>query len=234
MSLLEQPKRVLGLGVTGLGTRGVWGHILEFGVVLERVSFDELHLKWHTTSGCWMIGTKEWGYGGSNSSSFLNWRPTHLCGAKMLGSQLLLPLFHLPFCFHTIVYYHQMHMRPPQSNQQYGVIKYLRSQSTLLIFSFLFLFRQIFTIVVWNFELYMIPLALLLPLAWNYILIVSGKDTRQDVVSKPLLCSELFRLCPSFKQNFLHFFLSRHYNSFYTSHLLTMHIRLNCTQLPFI
>ncbi|TNM89768.1 hypothetical protein fugu_004002 [Takifugu bimaculatus] len=38
-----------------------------------------------------------------------------------------------------------------------------------------------FVIVVWNFELYMIPLALLLPLAWNYILIVSGKDTRQDV-----------------------------------------------------
>uniref|UniRef100_A0A3B3W289 Multiple C2 and transmembrane domain containing 1 n=1 Tax=Poecilia latipinna TaxID=48699 RepID=A0A3B3W289_9TELE len=41
----------------------------------------------------------------------------------------------------------------------------------------------IFTIVVWNFELYMIPLALLLPLAWNYILIASGRDTRQDVVT---------------------------------------------------
>ncbi|XP_029685910.1 multiple C2 and transmembrane domain-containing protein 1 isoform X3 [Takifugu rubripes] len=39
----------------------------------------------------------------------------------------------------------------------------------------------LFVMVVWNFELYMIPLALLLPLAWNYILIVSGKDTRQDV-----------------------------------------------------
>nr|XP_046243020.1 multiple C2 and transmembrane domain-containing protein 1-like isoform X8 [Scatophagus argus]XP_046243021.1 multiple C2 and transmembrane domain-containing protein 1-like isoform X8 [Scatophagus argus] len=39
----------------------------------------------------------------------------------------------------------------------------------------------LFVIVVWNFELYMIPLALLLPLAWNYILIASGKDTRQDV-----------------------------------------------------
>lgn len=46
----------------------------------------------------------------------------------------------------------------------------------------LFLSLQLFTIVVWNFELYMIPLALLLPLAWNYILIASGKDTRQDVV----------------------------------------------------
>lgn len=40
----------------------------------------------------------------------------------------------------------------------------------------------------------MIPLAFLLPLAWNYILIASGKDTRQDVVSKPLLYSELIRL----------------------------------------
>ncbi|XP_077570706.1 multiple C2 and transmembrane domain-containing protein 1-like [Stigmatopora nigra] len=39
----------------------------------------------------------------------------------------------------------------------------------------------LFVILVWNFELYMIPLALLLPLAWNYILITSGKDTRQDV-----------------------------------------------------
>ncbi|XP_035021815.1 multiple C2 and transmembrane domain-containing protein 1 isoform X2 [Hippoglossus stenolepis] len=39
----------------------------------------------------------------------------------------------------------------------------------------------LFVILVWNFELYMIPLALLLPLAWNYILIASGKDTRQDV-----------------------------------------------------
>uniref|UniRef100_A0AAQ6AID1 C2 domain-containing protein n=1 Tax=Amphiprion ocellaris TaxID=80972 RepID=A0AAQ6AID1_AMPOC len=41
----------------------------------------------------------------------------------------------------------------------------------------------LFVIVVWNFELYMIPLALLLPLVWNYILIASGKDTRQDVVT---------------------------------------------------
>ncbi|XP_058492112.1 multiple C2 and transmembrane domain-containing protein 1 isoform X3 [Solea solea] len=39
----------------------------------------------------------------------------------------------------------------------------------------------LFVIFVWNFELYMIPLALLLPLVWNYILIASGKDTRQDV-----------------------------------------------------
>nr|XP_020449988.1 multiple C2 and transmembrane domain-containing protein 1 isoform X4 [Monopterus albus] len=39
----------------------------------------------------------------------------------------------------------------------------------------------LFIIVVWNFEVYMIPLTLLLPLAWNYILIALGKDTRQDV-----------------------------------------------------
>ncbi|XP_041093538.1 multiple C2 and transmembrane domain-containing protein 1-like isoform X3 [Polyodon spathula] len=37
----------------------------------------------------------------------------------------------------------------------------------------------LFLLVVWNFEMYMIPLVLLLPLAWNYILIISGKDTRQ-------------------------------------------------------
>ncbi|XP_062873797.1 multiple C2 and transmembrane domain-containing protein 1-like [Trichomycterus rosablanca] len=37
----------------------------------------------------------------------------------------------------------------------------------------------LFVLVVWNFELYMIPLALLLLLAWNYVLIVSGKDNRQ-------------------------------------------------------
>lgn len=46
---------------------------------------------------------------------------------------------------------------------------------------------QLFVVVVWNFELYMIPLALLLPLAWNYILITSGKDTRQDVVRSPVV-----------------------------------------------
>uniref|UniRef100_A0A3P8WCI0 Multiple C2 and transmembrane domain containing 1 n=1 Tax=Cynoglossus semilaevis TaxID=244447 RepID=A0A3P8WCI0_CYNSE len=48
----------------------------------------------------------------------------------------------------------------------------------------------LFVFVVWNFELYMIPLALLLPLVWNYILIASGKDTRQDVVMEDLLQDE--------------------------------------------
>uniref|UniRef100_A0A671QJU8 Multiple C2 and transmembrane domain-containing protein 1-like n=1 Tax=Sinocyclocheilus anshuiensis TaxID=1608454 RepID=A0A671QJU8_9TELE len=43
---------------------------------------------------------------------------------------------------------------------------------------------DLFVVVVWNFELYMFPLVLLMLLAWNYFLIASGKDTRQgDVVS---------------------------------------------------
>ncbi|PNJ30965.1 MCTP1 isoform 8, partial [Pongo abelii] len=37
----------------------------------------------------------------------------------------------------------------------------------------------LFLFVVWNFELYMIPLVLLLLLTWNYFLIISGKDNRQ-------------------------------------------------------
>uniref|UniRef100_A0A8C2K6D3 Multiple C2 and transmembrane domain containing 1 n=1 Tax=Cyprinus carpio TaxID=7962 RepID=A0A8C2K6D3_CYPCA len=42
----------------------------------------------------------------------------------------------------------------------------------------------LFVVVVWNFELYMLPLLLLMLLAWNYFLIASGKDTRQgDPVS---------------------------------------------------
>lgn len=69
-----------------------------------------------------------------------------------------------------------------------------RTGLTFFVLTFLYQYRlpilfsrslslQLFVIVVWNFELYMIPLALLLPLVWNYILITSGKDTRQDVVS---------------------------------------------------
>uniref|UniRef100_A0A673FMP4 Multiple C2 and transmembrane domain-containing protein 1-like n=1 Tax=Sinocyclocheilus rhinocerous TaxID=307959 RepID=A0A673FMP4_9TELE len=40
----------------------------------------------------------------------------------------------------------------------------------------------LFVVVVWNFELYMVPLVLLMLLAWNYVLIASGKDTRQGDV----------------------------------------------------
>ncbi|MCI4392596.1 hypothetical protein PGIGA_G00147580 [Pangasianodon gigas] len=40
----------------------------------------------------------------------------------------------------------------------------------------------LFIVAVWNFELYMIPLALLFLLAWNYVLIASGKDSRQGDV----------------------------------------------------
>uniref|UniRef100_A0A8C5X8E1 Multiple C2 and transmembrane domain containing 1 n=1 Tax=Malurus cyaneus samueli TaxID=2593467 RepID=A0A8C5X8E1_9PASS len=49
----------------------------------------------------------------------------------------------------------------------------------------------LFLFVVWNFELYMIPLALLLLLAWNYFLIVSGKDNRQhDTVVEDMVEDE--------------------------------------------
>ncbi|NWV97060.1 MCTP1 protein, partial [Machaerirhynchus nigripectus] len=49
----------------------------------------------------------------------------------------------------------------------------------------------LFLFVVWNFELYMIPLALLLLLAWNYFLIMSGKDNRQhDTVVEDMLEDE--------------------------------------------
>ncbi|RXN21208.1 multiple C2 and transmembrane domain-containing 1-like isoform X2 [Labeo rohita] len=41
----------------------------------------------------------------------------------------------------------------------------------------------LFVVVVWNFELYMVPLVLLMLLAWNYVLIASGKDTRQGDVA---------------------------------------------------
>ncbi|NXX15133.1 MCTP1 protein, partial [Podargus strigoides] len=49
----------------------------------------------------------------------------------------------------------------------------------------------LFLYVVWNFELYMIPLSLLLLLAWNYFLIVSGKDNRQhDMVVEDMVEDE--------------------------------------------
>ncbi|XP_033035004.1 multiple C2 and transmembrane domain-containing protein 1 isoform X4 [Trachypithecus francoisi] len=49
----------------------------------------------------------------------------------------------------------------------------------------------LFLFVVWNFELYMIPLVLLLLLTWNYFLIISGKDNRQrDTVVEDMLEDE--------------------------------------------
>ncbi|XP_076783157.1 multiple C2 and transmembrane domain-containing protein 1 isoform X2 [Arvicanthis niloticus] len=49
----------------------------------------------------------------------------------------------------------------------------------------------LFLLVVWNFELYMIPLLLLLLLTWNYFLILSGKDNRQrDTVVEDMLEGE--------------------------------------------
>ena len=64
-------------------------------------------------------------------------------------------------------------------------------------FSLPFSLLQLFLFVVWNFELYMIPLVLLLLLTWNYFLIISGKDNRQrDTVS--LLLSYLYVFLFSF------------------------------------
>nr|XP_004651672.2 multiple C2 and transmembrane domain-containing protein 1 isoform X5 [Jaculus jaculus] len=49
----------------------------------------------------------------------------------------------------------------------------------------------LFLFVVWNFELYMIPLVLLLLLTWQYFLIISGKDNRQrDTVMEDMLEDE--------------------------------------------
>uniref|UniRef100_A0AAR2JEK2 C2 domain-containing protein n=1 Tax=Pygocentrus nattereri TaxID=42514 RepID=A0AAR2JEK2_PYGNA len=39
-----------------------------------------------------------------------------------------------------------------------------------------------FVLVVWNLELYMVPLSLLLFLGWNYFLLASGKETREGSV----------------------------------------------------
>lgn len=40
--------------------------------------------------------------------------------------------------------------------------------------------RQLFVVVVWNFELYMLPLALLLLLVWNFMF-SSGRETNEMV-----------------------------------------------------
>lgn len=40
--------------------------------------------------------------------------------------------------------------------------------------------RQLFVVVVWNFELYMLPLALLLLLVWNFMF-SSGRETHEMV-----------------------------------------------------
>ncbi|XP_023674062.2 multiple C2 and transmembrane domain-containing protein 1-like isoform X2 [Paramormyrops kingsleyae] len=49
----------------------------------------------------------------------------------------------------------------------------------------------LFVVLVWNFELYMVPLMLLMVLAWNYISFAAGKDTRQrDVALEDMLRGE--------------------------------------------
>uniref|UniRef100_A0A8C1IAF5 Multiple C2 domains, transmembrane 1b n=1 Tax=Cyprinus carpio TaxID=7962 RepID=A0A8C1IAF5_CYPCA len=48
----------------------------------------------------------------------------------------------------------------------------------------------IFVVVVWNFEIYMVPLSLLLLLTWNYFLLASGKEPREgSVVSVFMDCT---------------------------------------------
>ncbi|XP_034296582.1 multiple C2 and transmembrane domain-containing protein 1 isoform X1 [Pantherophis guttatus] len=50
---------------------------------------------------------------------------------------------------------------------------------------------MLFLIVTWNFELYMLPLVLLLMLVWNYLLVISGKDNRpHDTVVEDMLEDE--------------------------------------------
>uniref|UniRef100_A0A670Y4U2 Multiple C2 and transmembrane domain-containing protein 1 n=1 Tax=Pseudonaja textilis TaxID=8673 RepID=A0A670Y4U2_PSETE len=49
----------------------------------------------------------------------------------------------------------------------------------------------LFLIVTWNFELYMIPLVLLLLLVWNYLLVISGKDNQpHDTLVEDMLEDE--------------------------------------------
>uniref|UniRef100_A0AAR2KTJ8 C2 domain-containing protein n=1 Tax=Pygocentrus nattereri TaxID=42514 RepID=A0AAR2KTJ8_PYGNA len=47
-----------------------------------------------------------------------------------------------------------------------------------------------FVLVVWNLELYMVPLSLLLFLGWNYFLLASGKETREGSVSEDEECEK--------------------------------------------
>lgn len=92
-----------------------------------------------------------------------------------------------------------------------------------LSFSLPFSLLQLFLFVVWNFELYMIPLVLLLLLTWNYFLIISGKDNRQrDTVSLLLsyLCVFLFSFLVSLARSTLHLVLHTR-NSVYKYSSLT-------------
>lgn len=60
--------------------------------------------------------------------------------------------------------------------------KLFQGKETRMATSF-FLFssrRQLFVVVVWNFELYMLPLALLLLLVWNFMF-SSGRETNEMV-----------------------------------------------------
>nr|XP_020648937.1 multiple C2 and transmembrane domain-containing protein 1 isoform X2 [Pogona vitticeps] len=61
----------------------------------------------------------------------------------------------------------------------------------------------LFLLVTWNFELYMIPLSLLLLLAWNYFLIISGKDNRQHDTKEMIVAKKPFHISASVVEDML-------------------------------
>ncbi|XP_078242423.1 multiple C2 and transmembrane domain-containing protein 1 isoform X15 [Pogona vitticeps] len=61
----------------------------------------------------------------------------------------------------------------------------------------------LFLLVIWNFELYMIPLSLLLLLAWNYFLIISGKDNRQHDTKEMIVAKKPFHISASVVEDML-------------------------------
>uniref|UniRef100_A0A8C1N3W2 Multiple C2 domains, transmembrane 1a n=1 Tax=Cyprinus carpio TaxID=7962 RepID=A0A8C1N3W2_CYPCA len=72
-------------------------------------------------------------------------------------------LFYLLAFFEQFVFEKHVDVFSNASSEQYSFL--------LFVHSFCSLFLQLFVVVVWNFELYMLPLLLLMLLAWNYFLI---------------------------------------------------------------
>uniref|UniRef100_A0A8C1WK80 Multiple C2 domains, transmembrane 1a n=1 Tax=Cyprinus carpio TaxID=7962 RepID=A0A8C1WK80_CYPCA len=72
-------------------------------------------------------------------------------------------LFYLLAFFEQFVFEKHVDVFFNASSEQYSFL--------LFVHSFCSLFLQLFVVVVWNFELYMLPLLLLMLLAWNYFLI---------------------------------------------------------------
>lgn len=51
---------------------------------------------------------------------------------------------------------------------------------------------QVFVVMVWHWEFYMLPLSLVLLISWNYVQIRSGRGVSQDLVSPPATSSISF------------------------------------------